>query len=130
MLPWKYSTKKVQFCKMQTIKIYFIITLVVQYSSAPTRVLKLFHDLQDAFVVESWCCLRVNMISKLEQESWMKFFFWLKYINIILHYYFRHSLFHSCTLSLPTFLFVYFPMTLLTISIAVVHFFTSRTFIN
>ena len=46
MLPWKYSTKKVQFCKMQTIKIYFIITLVVQYSSAPTRVLKLFHDLQ------------------------------------------------------------------------------------
>ena len=74
MLPWKYSTKKVQFCKMQTIKIYFIITLVVQYSSAPTRVLKLFHDLQDAFVVESCCCLRVNMISKLEQESWMKFF--------------------------------------------------------
>ena len=28
----------------------------------------------NAFVVES-CCLRVNMISKLEQESWMKFFF-------------------------------------------------------
>jgi len=102
MLPWKYSTKKVQFCKMQTIKIYFIITLVVQYSSAPTRVLKLFHDLQDAFVVESCCCLRVNMISKLEKESWMKFFFWFKYYYFIdiLHFTHVHSHFpHSflCT---------------------------------
>ena len=38
---------------MQTIKIYFIIKLVVCIHTS--------HD-------ESCCCLRVNMISKLEQE--------------------------------------------------------------